>query len=257
MVNYTEARSSKADPAPGLVILCAMCFMTGLLLSHRWLGLCSLAILGLIGLFFLRIRPSDVLSDISRAWLFLELTFLIHWFVNSHYLVNNGGKLINYFSLDQGLIALSFTFRFALILAVMSALNRLYDMQRYGRSIGRILSRAPIGKRFLANIELIATLALRMIPFIQNQFSKLGLALEARGEKYSSNNRGKLQKLRRLMFPLMVHSIRRADRTAIALQARGYDSMVQRTYFRNSKMTFRSCILASIFSLVAITTIWI
>ncbi|MBU1636368.1 energy-coupling factor transporter transmembrane protein EcfT [bacterium] len=227
-----------------MVLICALSYIICVLLSQTWQSLCSLTLVGFFGLMLVKVRLAKVLSDIGKAWLLLVSTFTIHWFISSHYLGLNEGKFIYFLNYEQGLIALRFSARFALILGVVSCLSRLHDLQRYGRSIGRILSKSPIGKHFLSKVELTATLALRMVPFIQNQYYRLNLALEARGEKFSSNSIGSMRRLNRLLFPLMVQSIRRADRTAIALQARGYDPVIVRSSYRQSISAFSSWLIA-------------
>lgn len=162
---------------------------------------------------------------------------------------------MSYFNPDAGLIAARFTIRFAMILAVASALNRLHDMQRYGRSLGLMFSKLPIGKRTISKIELTATLAVRMIPFIQRQFSLLILAAEARGEKSQNSLLGGFKRYRRLTLPLIIQSLRRADRTALALQARGYNPEVIRTSFRQSKITSSAIIYACLFMLLSVLSI--
>jgi energy-coupling factor transporter transmembrane protein EcfT len=169
----------------------------------------------------------------------------------------NDEKLINYFSISQAGISLRFTMRFALLLSVFASLNRLHDMQRYGRVIGLTLSKLPFGTRLFSQIELIATLALRMIPFIQKQHFLLNLAIKARGEKTAPGLKGQLFRLRKLMFPLITQSLYRADRTAIALQVRGYDPTVKRTMFHESTISSRAIITGSGFILLVCLTVFI
>jgi energy-coupling factor transporter transmembrane protein EcfT len=184
------------------------------------------------------VRPGCIIRDLSRGWLLFTLTFFIHWIINSQFLGTKGDSTIFYLRSSQVLIAMRFTLRFALIIATISALNRLHDMQRYGKAIGRLFAKSPIGRSTFAQLELAATLALRMIPFVQRQYHQLELALAARGKR-TPPYFARLHNSRRLMFPLVVESLHRADRAALALQARGYDPAVARTYYHSAERTLR------------------
>jgi energy-coupling factor transporter transmembrane protein EcfT len=213
-----------------------------------------LATIGLIGSGIAGVRILGVARDISRVWLLLGLTFLIHWIINSQFMGTKDNNTIFYLSSKQAIPAARFTIRFAIIIATMSTLNRLHDMQRYGKVIGRLFARSPIGRSTLAQFELMATLALRMIPFVQQQYQQLNLTLEARGER-TPPRFGKFSKFRRLMYPLVVASLYRADRAALALQARGYNPAIVRTCYRPAAMTVKSALFGVAFCLLSLLTL--
>ena len=257
MAKSVTAKTGSTDPSPGLVLLCAVCYLVCVFLSRSWAGLLSLTVIGVVTQLLLGIKLRELLCDLRQSWLLLLLTCVVHWAINSHYLGSNDDKLIYYFSIDQAEVSIRFTLRLALILTVLGSLSRLHEMQRYGRSFGRIFSFLPFGARFFSRIELIATLSLRMIPFIQQQYSRLDLGLEARGEKKTQGLLGQILRLKRLLFPLMVQSIRRADKTAIALQVRGYDPAVERTLFHEFTVTRNAQLLALIFVVISAVTLFI
>ncbi|NEW07952.1 energy-coupling factor transporter transmembrane protein EcfT [Paenibacillus sp. SYP-B3998] len=73
--------------------------------------------------------------------------------------------------------------------------------------------------------------ALRMIPVILEEFQTLRHALKVRGKKKRSLFTGWYVTLRMYAIPLLAQSIRRAHRTAVAMEAKRFSSLSQRTYY--------------------------
>jgi energy-coupling factor transport system permease protein len=73
--------------------------------------------------------------------------------------------------------------------------------------------------------------ALRMIPVIIEEFQTLRHALRIRGTKKRSPLTGWYATLRMYAIPLLVQSIRRAHRTAVAMEAKRFSNERSRTYY--------------------------
>ena len=256
MGETAQASKSIIKPAPGLVLCCAGFYVFCLILSRNWTSLCLLTAIGGLGSILAGAGVRKISRVLSRAWIILCLTFLIHFIVNSQFVGSNGIYSMFHLNPDQAQVALKFTLRFALILVAMSALNMIHDMGRYGQAIGKILAMSPFGRSTLAQLELMATLALRMIPFVQRQYRQLELALAARGES-TPLRMPRLYKAKRLMYPLMIESLRVADRSALTLQARGFDPTVRRTYFRAPMLRFPSVICGVAFCALSYASLFV
>lgn len=73
---------------------------------------------------------------------------------------------------------------------------------------------------------------LRFIPDLRRELEAVRAAHRVRGMT-GRGNRGKLaERLRRYMIPLLAAAVRRAERTAYAMDARGFGSRRRRTYYR-------------------------
>ncbi|HEY1213413.1 MAG TPA: energy-coupling factor transporter transmembrane component T, partial [Bryobacteraceae bacterium] len=73
--------------------------------------------------------------------------------------------------------------------------------------------------------------ALRMVPVILEEFQTLRHALKVRGKKKRSVFTGWYTTLRMYAIPLLAQSIRRAHRTAVAMEAKRFSMQKQRTYY--------------------------
>ncbi|TXK76108.1 energy-coupling factor transporter transmembrane protein EcfT [Paenibacillus sp. N3.4] len=73
--------------------------------------------------------------------------------------------------------------------------------------------------------------ALRMLPIMLEEFQTLRHALKVRGKKKRNPLTGWYTTLRMFAIPLLAQSIRRAHRTAVAMEAKRFSSQKQRTYY--------------------------
>lgn len=104
-------------------------------------------------------------------------------------------------------------------------------------------------------IALIMSIALRMIPILVEETEKIMLAQKARGADFDTG--GALKKAKAMipvLVPLFVGAFRRADELALAMDARCYSSVANRTKYRVMRFALRDLFAAlfclAVFSLV-------
>ena len=104
-------------------------------------------------------------------------------------------------------------------------------------------------------IALIMSIALRMIPILMEETNKIMLAQKARGADFDTG--GALKKAKAMipiLVPLFVGAFRRADELALAMDARCYSSVANRTKYKVMKLTVKdlvaSLVCIAVFSLV-------
>lgn len=73
--------------------------------------------------------------------------------------------------------------------------------------------------------------ALRLLPMVASEYRTLQMALKVRGVKRAKGGRGWVESLKRYAIPLLAQSIRRAQRIAVAMEARRFSSVKERTYY--------------------------
>ncbi|WP_282941092.1 energy-coupling factor transporter transmembrane component T [Paenibacillus sp. RC67] len=73
--------------------------------------------------------------------------------------------------------------------------------------------------------------ALRLLPIMVGEFQTLGMALKVRGVKRRAGLSGVYETLRLYAIPLLAQSIRRAQRIAVAMEAKRFSSARNRTYY--------------------------
>ncbi|MCZ8519185.1 MULTISPECIES: energy-coupling factor transporter transmembrane component T family protein [Paenibacillus] len=73
--------------------------------------------------------------------------------------------------------------------------------------------------------------ALRLLPMVVSEYQALQMALKVRGVKRAKGIRGWVDSIKRHAIPLLAQSIRRAQRIAVAMEAKRFSSDSRRTYY--------------------------
>lgn len=251
------ASKNHLQPHPICLLIGALSLLICLVLVHRWEGILVLSSLLIVTIAFLRIRVSKVIAGVLKVWPFLLFTALVHLFLSGHNTAAFNDLFRFNVSLEGGRLALFFVVRLILILAVGITLFEVYPPQKYGRSAGIWLARLPFGRSTFSQIELVITLALRFVPFLEQEFIRLKLAMIARGVETHSGLRNRLHYLRSILFTLILNAFRRAGHVAMALEARGYDPQIRRTSLTVVAMQPIELLVTLLFVGVCISSPWI
>jgi energy-coupling factor transporter transmembrane protein EcfT len=206
----------------------------------------------------LRLRLARILRPVLAAWLILLVAFAVHALVSyrsaAYWAIS--GDVVHQVMVGLERAAL-FTFRLGLMLLTMSMVFALHPPQRYGQAVVRLFARMPFGRKTLAQAELTGTLAVRFVPFVGSEVARLKLALAARGQPAGVTRLQRLKSVRKLLFPLLVAALRRADHAADALAVRGYDPSVIRTSLYRLPLRSHQLVLTAIFTLLCLAVPWI
>lgn len=237
---------------PLILLFGALCYLICLLFIKNIPSLILLLTIGLLIITYIRIPLKPIFQGVSRLWLFLILTFLFHLILSGHNSAINSQNIIDNINIEGFSRAVFYTIRLALIVTVAVSLFLIYPPQRYGQEMGRFLSRLPFGRSTFAQIELLITLALRFIPFLEEEIKRLRLTLKARGLNGRKGLLGSLGIWRKMIYPLIINAFRRSDMVAAALQARGFDPRIRRTYYIDRKVPVSQWIGLGFFSMACL-----
>lgn len=76
----------------------------------------------------------------------------------------------------------------------------------------------------------------RFLPMFKEEYEQIKAAHRVRGVARVPGLRGKMQTFTRYTIPLLAQGIRKAERVAVALEARGFDGTPNRTYYRELRV---------------------
>ena len=230
-MNPIRVHDARSAPHPVCLLCGAVAFLAGLVLVRRIEGLAFMLGLWSGGMLVLRLRLIPIVRGILRLWPFLLLTGLFHAFLSARESVELNEFLRIHVDIESIASAGFFVGRLAFILSISVALFQVHPPQSYGSATGRALARIRTGRATLSQADLVISLALRFIPFLEQEFRRIKLALAARGLNQSKSLVGRLRMVRTGLFALLVNAFRRAEQVTLALEARGYDPRVRRTYW--------------------------
>ncbi|WP_195156594.1 energy-coupling factor transporter transmembrane protein EcfT [Haloarcula sp. CBA1127] len=92
-----------------------------------------------------------------------------------------------------------------------------------------------------------AMAALRFAPMMRSDVQTVRAAHTVRGVPDTNGLRDRLQRATRYAIPLFVNAIRRAERTALAMDARAFDAYDERTYHRRQSVTKKDVAFVTLF----------
>lgn len=79
----------------------------------------------------------------------------------------------------------------------------------------------------------------RFLPLIKEEFETLQNAHRVRGVARAKNLKDKIQQLKRFVIPLLAGSIRKAERTALAMESKGFTGAKNRIFYRELTVTLK------------------
>ncbi|MEI7026608.1 energy-coupling factor transporter transmembrane component T family protein [Paenibacillus sp. y28] len=94
--------------------------------------------------------------------------------------------------------------------------------------------------------------AIRLLPMMAEELRTLRMALKVRGADQAGGLRGMAVLMRRLTVPLLAQSIRRAQRMAVAMEAKRFSKSSKRTYYYKVGFSAADLVLVLYF-LIALT----
>lgn len=174
--------------------------------------------------------PPKLIRTLRPGWPFFLCLFLMYiFFTPGHALFHSGPVQITYEGLRTGTFQV---LRFLLLVLAASILTMTTSPSEIILGLERLLR--PLGVFGISshNTAMMVSLALRFIPTLQEEMTKIREAQLARGANFQPRSiPGKIRALIFLAAPLASGMFRRCDELVEALEARGYQPG-PRTYLR-------------------------
>lgn len=210
----------RLDPRTKLVTVTVM--MTVALASGGLAPVCAFGLFVLFAAGLSRLPPALLARNLrSFLWL-LAITALLHAF-------NTPGQPVwrvpwlDLQTTQEGLeSAALFTVRLATLVTAAALLTLTTSPLELTDGLERLLR--PLRRLRVPSHELAMTIsiALRFIPVLAEEAERLQKAQMSRGAEFSGGPVRRARKLVPLLVPLFVSAFARADRLAVAMEARGY-----------------------------------
>ncbi len=99
--------------------------------------------------------------------------------------------------------------------------------------------------------------AMRIFPLLLEDFQMLRHALKVRGARRSYGIRGFYETIRRYTIPLLAQSIRRAQRIAVAMEAKRFASEAKRTYYYSISYSAYDILFVAVFAAIIVLSYWV
>jgi len=181
------------------------------------------------------VRPSVLLSNFKPILLLVAITFLYHvvfYRGDSAVLVSFWGWGISEEALYK---ALFFSMRLVVFVSMAFLMTLTNSPSDLAEAVAKLLR--PLRKVGVPvyDLALILFIAIRFVPILFDEFQAIKNAQTIRGVSFSGSLPARIKKLSYIILPVFVSAIGRADDLAVAMEARGYRSGAERTFYSHTQ----------------------
>lgn len=245
----------KMDPRAKLIG--AFYFIIIIFLANNWITYLAMAIFTFLCVFLSGIPIKVFINGVK------PLIWLISFTVILQILFTTGGE--TYFSwgiihiTSFGLLNGAFIFMRFVLIIFMSTLLTLTTMPlSLTDAIESLLNPLKKWKVPVHEIALMLSIALRFVPTLMDEATKIMNAQRARGVDFGEGNIiQQMKSVTPILVPLFVSSFNRADELANAMEARGYQGGEGRTKFRLLHWQGRDHLAMAAFILLTVLLIFL
>lgn len=235
-----------------LILLMAMVFFKFSVWSTNLIISGFMLILTLVLVLLSKIRIRDIFKSLSSMWIMIIFLMLIYILIPNSSYENVAFYIWNYpiywdsfYQCGYIILRLVMMLIITMILtATTKPLDLTYAFEWYMTPLKVI--------KFPAHeIAMTISIALRFIPTLLEEASRIMKAQSSRGVDFTSGGLSKKFKaIISLIVPLLISSFQRSDELANAMEAKGYDPRSKRTKYRKLKFTYRDIIAFIIVALL-------
>ncbi|WP_028782545.1 energy-coupling factor transporter transmembrane component T family protein [Thalassobacillus devorans] len=86
----------------------------------------------------------------------------------------------------------------------------------------------------------------RFLPMMMTEWKAIRMAHRIRGLRRGKGISGRVQEMKRYVIPLLASAIRKAERTAIAMESKGFTGSKERTFYRQMKITLQDWVFLGV-----------
>ncbi|SER82949.1 energy-coupling factor transport system permease protein [Isobaculum melis] len=240
---------------PRVKLLGSIYFIFLLFFANNWQSYLFLAVFILVAIKLSKISLGFFLRGLK------PLLWLIIFTVSLQLLFSRGGEI--YFSFGPiaisqfGLINAALIFcRFVFIIFMSTLLTLTTIPLELTDAIEFILSPFKYVKLPVHEIALMISIALRFVPTLMDETTKIMNAQRARGVEFGEGNLfQQMKSIIPLLIPLFVSSFNRAEELATAMEARGYRGGEGRTKYRVLNWEVTDTMAVIVFAFVTVGVI--
>jgi energy-coupling factor transport system permease protein len=182
------------------------------------------------------VTPSTLARNFRPIAILVLITFLYH-------ILFYGGETpaiitVLGFSVYQGAVynAVFFSLRLVLFISVAFLMTLTNSPSELAEALAMMLKPLKRVGVPVHDLALILFIAIRFVPILFEEFTAIRNAQMIRGVAFTGSFVSRLKKTTYIILPVFVSAIGRADDLALAIEARGYKSGRNRTFYSHSRI---------------------
>lgn len=246
---------------PGAYLVGFLFFFAATLITSSWIALGVAFIYCLIGVWASKIPAKAYVNGLIKALPFVLIIGLINLLINP--IADNSKVIIDiwiiHISIQDINLTLILITRFVIFLLSISITSANFSISRFIHGLEDILRplswfKIPVHD-FIISIEI----AIRYIPILTLIAERIAKAQASRGAVWGTSKANIVEKVRQvipLILPLFLQSFQKADKIAMAMDARGYGLIEKRSRYYTSRVAFWDYIFVTFQILLFAAVMW-
>ncbi len=247
---------------PGLYLLGFLFFFSATLITHSWIIIATAFIYCVLGIWLSKIPVTTYTQGLFKAFPFILIIGAINLLINP--MIDNSLVVLNFWivhiSIQDINLSLLLIARFVIFLLAISITTANFSVSRFIHGLEDILIplmwlKIPVHD-FIVSVEI----AIRYIPILALIAERIAKAQASRGAVWGTSKgtiKEKIKQVVPLILPLFLQSFHKADKIAMAMDARGYGLIKKRSRYYTSRVTFWDYIFVFAQILLFITVVWL
>jgi energy-coupling factor transport system permease protein len=241
---------------PGAYLIGFLFFFTATLITHSWSIIATAFIYCVVGIWLSRIPVSTYIVGLIKAIPFIAIIALLNLFINP---IGNKSQIIAQFwiiqistqALFQSLLLLA---RFVILMLALSITTANFSVSRFIQGLEDLLKPLTLLDIPVHDFIVAIEISIRYIPILTNIAEKIAKAQASRGGTWGTRGGNITEKFKQvipIIIPLFMQSFNKADKIALAMDARGYGLGIKRSrYYSGSIKAGDIIFIITVFSLL-------
>lgn len=247
---------------PGAFLLGFLFFFTASLITQAWVAIGIAFLYCLLGIWLSKVPASTYIRGLVKALPFILIIGSINLLINP--IIDNSIIVIHFWIInisvqDVNQSILLFT-RFIIFLLAISITTANFSITRFIHGLEDLLRplkwlKIPVHD-FIVSVEI----AIRYIPILTLIAERIAKAQASRGAVWGTSKGNIVEKVKQvipLILPLFLQSFQKADKIAMAMDARGYGLIEKRSRYFTSRVTIWDVIFVMAQILLLVAVLWI
>ncbi len=189
----------------------------------------------LAALLFSGIAVGTLWNNFKPIFLLVAITSLYHLIFSGHgtpILLKLGG-----FHVTEGGVHLAafYSLRLVIFISMAFLITLTNSPSELADAVTKMIKPLRRFRLPVYDLSLILFIAMRFIPILYDEFNTIRNAQIIRGVRFSGSLVSRMRKSTSIIIPVFVAAIQRADELALAIEARGYQSSRERTFYSLSR----------------------
>ncbi|MCQ2409086.1 MAG: energy-coupling factor transporter transmembrane protein EcfT [Clostridia bacterium] len=217
-------------------LLLSLLFIIGIFFIQSYFGFILTAAVLIFIVIMARLPMASVMKSVRGILFIVLFTAILNLF-----LIKEGRVLVHWkiFTITENGVhtTIKMTLRLVLLISGASLLSLTTTPVALADGVESLMKPLTLIKVPVRDIAMIMSIALKFIPTLFSETSKIISAQKARGASFDTGNIfARAKALLPVLIPLFVNSFRRADELAFAMDARCYNASEKRTKMKKAKI---------------------